>query len=550
MATKKILLIDGIQSEKDAIREIFRGIYDVYVAEKKEECVKFWLEYHKDICAIIVDAGKLVDRKSGFHRGDYRMFSRTVPIFAITDYGDIETSEEMVRVGISDVIHRPLQAELARQRIQNLVYKQDKNNELYDHDVLTGLYTETGFLTQVHKLLQAHKEKRFRMLCFDIEKFRLVNDLFGQEEGDRLLQYLGGKFVLWLQHHGGIGGRFGADRFMLCIPEPSETLEKIQGEVYGWIRAYPLDFKLSFPFGSYRIIDHTIPVNQMCDRAVMALSTIKGNYLLHYASYEESMRERLIARQEVLNDMETALRENQFEVYFQPVYGLRSGRLAGAEALVRWNHPQKGVLTPAEFLPIFEENGFIVKVDQYVRRQVCMNLQSWQKRGMAPLSAAVNLSRVTARDSGLVMELNRLLEEYGLLPGMLHLEVTESIFSEEEPLKQNFEKLRANGFLIMMDDFGSGYSTLNLLKNFEVDTLKLDMRFLEDYEENQRSRDIISAIIGLAKTLGMYTVMEGVESAAQVEFLRHAGCDFGQGYYFAKPMPREEYEKLLEKENA
>ena len=273
---------------------------------------------------------------------------------------------------------------------------------------------------------------------------------------------------------------------------------------------------------------------------------IKGRYDQHFAVYDDAMREELLWEQTITNEMTTALSSEQFEVYLQPKYRLQDGVLAGAEALVRWNHPKQGFLSPITFIPLFEKNGFITKLDQFVWDKTCAVLRQWDNKGYPPLSVSVNVSRADIYNADLTNILLKTVQKYGLGVSRLPLEITESAYTEN-PIQiiEAVESLKKLGFLIEMDDFGSGYSSLNMLNQLSLDILKLDMQFIRSETTKPKSQGILRHIMAIAGTMGLRVVAEGVETKEQLERLCEIGCDYGQGYYFAKPMPCEAFETLM-----
>ena len=284
----------------------------------------------------------------------------------------------------------------------------------------------------------------------------------------------------------------------------------------------------------------------MCDRALLAAHSIKGKYGKHFALYDDKLRGTLLRRQAITDGMETALAKGQFEVYLQPKYQIRDGRLAGAEALVRWNHPEWGLQPPGEFIPLFERNGFITKLDQYVWERVCALLQEWDRKGYPSINISVNVSRLDIYNTDLADVLTSLVRRYGLSPDRLHLEITESAYTDtSRQLIETLGTLRRLGFVIEMDDFGSGYSSLNMLAEMPIDVLKLDMKFIQTEITRPTGQGILRFIVDLARWMKLRVVAEGVETREQLERLQNDGCDYAQGYYFAKPMPVESFVSVL-----
>lgn len=287
----------------------------------------------------------------------------------------------------------------------------------------------------------------------------------------------------------------------------------------------------------------------MCDRAMLAVQSIKGKYGCYYAFYNNSLRDRLLRQQAIIDSMEFALGDGQFQVYFQPKYRIRDDHLAGAEALVRWMHPQWGMLSPAEFIPLFEKNGFITKLDQFVWEEVCRKLKAWEKRGYSGFHVSVNVSRADIYSVDITDLLISIVQKYELAPERLHLEITESAYTENSiQLIEVVSRLRELGFVLEMDDFGSGYSSLNMLNQMPIDVLKLDMKFIQSETAKPLEHGILQFVTDLARRMHLSVVAEGVETREQLDRLLEVDCDYVQGYYFARPMPAEEFEQFLEKE--
>ena len=385
-------------------------------------------------------------------------------------------------------------------------------------------------------------------MCSNIENFKLFNDTFGVPAGDQLLRNIAGLLRARVGEDG-ICGRFGADRFM-CLQERSReqadraifSSEKRDADL-PQIKNMVMNMK----WGIYEIVERSVPVEKMCDRALLAADSIKGQYNRHFAVYDDALRGKLLREQAITEAMETALSEGQFAVYLQPKYSLHDDGLAGAETLVRWIHPEWGFMSPGEFIPLFEKNGFITRLDQYIWERVCALLRDWREKGYPPLPVSVNVSRADVYQSDLTETLLGIVHKYGVEPAQLHLELTESAYTENPgQIISTVENLRKQGFIIEMDDFGSGYSSLNMLNQMKMDVLKLDMKFIQSETAKPVDQGILHFIVGLARWMNLSVVAEGVETREQLERLRDIGCDYVQGYFFAKPMPDKEFEKLLQ----
>lgn len=415
----------------------------------------------------------------------------------------------------------------------------------FQYDRLTGLYSKEFFYRKVRERLQEEPEKEYCIICSNVENFKLVNDIFGSKEGDRLLKEIA-DIARNMVGDKGFCGRFTADRFLCFQEKEQEERDRRDFGNFTEQEPSPLLKSMSMRWGIYEITDRSVPVEQMCDRALLAADSIKGQYNEFFAVYDDNLRHKLLREKAITDAIEPALLEEQFIVYFQPKYSLRENRMAGAEALVRWCHPEWGLLSPGEFIPLFEKNGFISRLDRYVWEHTCRQLRAWKDQGYPLLPVSVNVSRADVYQLNLVEVLLQLANKYEINPKYLHLEITESAYAENPgQLISTVEQLRKQGFVVELDDFGSGYSSLNMLSQMKLDILKLDMNFTRNELEKSAEQSIMNDIISMAHRIGLHVVAEGVETKEQVDRLRAIGCDFVQGYYFAKPMPAVEFEKIL-----
>ncbi|MEG1844792.1 MAG: EAL domain-containing protein [Clostridia bacterium] len=422
---------------------------------------------------------------------------------------------------------------------------QKELQQLADYDELTGLYGRRAFYRIVRETLDAHPDTRYVMVRGDINRFKAFNDAFGTAAGDKLLGDLGAFFSASAPAST-VTCRMQADHFVSLWEEDNFHLNDLMAKIDQWFAAYPVAFEFSFCVGIYEIDDPTSDVALMCDKPLLALYTVKHQYGNKYAYYDAPLREKLALEQVIVSGMRAALESEQFVVYFQPQYSYLSGRIVGAEALVRWNHPQRGMIAPDVFIPVFEENGFITTMDHYVWEVACRYLRKWLDSGttrVVPVS--VNISRHDIYDANLCAYLESLMARYRLPVSLFQLEITESAYVENpQQLLEMVRQLKKAGFVIEMDDFGSGYSSLNTLKDVPVDVLKLDLKFLHG-EDNARGGNILSSVVRMARWLELPIIAEGVETHKQAEFLKTIGCEYMQGYYFARPMPAPEFEKFL-----
>ena len=343
-------------------------------------------------------------------------------------------------------------------------------------------------------------------------------------------------------------GRIDGDVFGICFPKDEKKLNGFILYIKQELKKYKAAYYLETAMGIYDILDNNLDVRNIIARATLAAKQCKGQYMIHEARYTEELRAKIIREQNIINEMEHALETGEFVVYFQPKYELDHCRPSGAEALVRWKKADGTIVSPGDFIPVFESNGFIIRLDYYVWDQVCRFIKNnLAHRGDSEV-ISVNVSRVNLYNPDFLESLVNLVEKYKIPPKYLNLELTESAFSDDARMIQNaVDYLHKAGFTILMDDFGSGYSSLNVLKDIDIDVLKIDMRFLSKGPSEERGEKILEAVIKMAKSLDMLVIAEGVEEEKQVKMLKRLGCDYIQGYYFAKPMPKKDYVKLLQK---
>lgn len=419
----------------------------------------------------------------------------------------------------------------------------DAYRKISERDNLTGVYNRQMFYTRAGEVLDQNPDIQYHFIYLNIENFKLVNDLFGTGEGDHILIHIANWVRDYAQQNNGVAGRLDADHFILCVPSQAEQGELVVHLLHEELKKASIDMDITVNCGVYAAVEETRNVQLMCDRAHLAADDSKGNVLKPVSYYSDAHRERLMQVQSVLNEMRAALDEKQFQIHLQPQMDMRSGRLIGAEALVRWVHPERGVIAPGHFIPIFEQNGFIAKLDLYVFEEVCRLQKRWKEEGRKPIPISVNLSRVNFYSRTLREQLLRILDLYGVEPGMVELELTESAYAvDDHEIFNRLRQLQSDGFRILMDDFGSGYSALNMLKDAPVDILKLDLRFLYKSDPYHRSWQILKSILSMTEALDIPVIAEGVETFEQVEVLSKTGCYAAQGYYYSRPVEVAQFE--------
>lgn len=420
--------------------------------------------------------------------------------------------------------------------------------EREERDVLTGIYHRESFYEKTANLIQQDKtERKYVILKWNIDNFKVVNELFGNKMGDGILKRFSA--FLWdMFSDQGVVGRLESDHFAVCTTVQifSEKYDEIKSMLSGKKQWGDLKYPLMFHIGVYEVTVKSIPVSIMCDRAELALLSIKDNYLKRIAYYDAGLKRILLEEQQLVNDMEQALELGQFFVQLQPIISAQTGLIESAEALVRWNHPVKGILSPMSFIPLFEKNEFVTKIDLYVCEEVCKYQKKRKEEGKEMVPISINLSRLNFYNPSICDHIIAILERYGLTQEHIKIEVTETVLRNNQKfLIDTIYQFHEKGFLILMDDFGSGYSSLNMLKDVYVDILKIDMRFMDNIETSERANNILYSIIQMAKRLQIKTIAEGIETQEQFNLLRSMGCDMIQGFFFSKPVMIEEYDELL-----
>lgn len=412
---------------------------------------------------------------------------------------------------------------------------------------LTGLYIGETFFEKAKNYLTAHTDKDCYMAALDIEHFRLYNKIHGREAGDSLLVMVSECLKQFKKEHDGEIGYLGGDNFGLLTSADTAELLKLCEEIQNEVKRRCDSMGYCPAIGIYRITDKNIPIAAVYDRATVALSHIKGNYSSHICEYTSDMDEKLEEELRILSEVQKGIDRDEFTFFVQPQCDIVKGKIVGGESLVRWIHAEKGIIPPGKFIPILEKNGFIADLDRVVWKKVCEWQKEYMDKGYEPIPISINISQIDIFSMDVPKYLIGLMEEYQLPPEAIKVEITESAYAENEnKIVQTANKLRDYGMVVMMDDFGSGYSSLNMLKSVPVDILKMDMRFLElDEKNSEKGMGILESVINMAKQMKVPVVVEGVETQQQEKFLLEMGCRYVQGYHYYKPMQKGDFENLI-----
>lgn len=389
-------------------------------------------------------------------------------------------------------------------------------------------------------------EKKIGFIQFDIRKFKIINDLYGEKFGDEVLDFVR-RQLQKVCNRRQFYVNLRSDVFMVVTEyEEEEELEAFIQKLNSRIDNFK-KVKLQISYGVYTVEDREMELRQMEDRAAMARKTAKDSVLGNVVFYQERFKDSLYNRRFIENNMVAAILERQYLMYLQPKYSIEKNEIIGAEALVRWRHPERGMIYPDQFIPVIEENGFIRKVDYYIWEEACHFIRQCMDEGLAECPISVNVSRVHLQDDEVLRTLEDMIGRIGIPRQLLELEITETV--DNKQVSRKAQQLKEEGYKLLMDDFGSGYSSLNILLETPFDQIKLDKKFMENMMLSEKGRLILEEVVAMANKLGLELLAEGVETKEQVELLQSIGCDQVQGYYYAKPMPKEIFFKLLQKQN-
>ena len=543
-----VLIVDDQEVNRDILGVILEEDYELLYAANGREAISVMRDRPKDVSIVLLDL--MMPVMNGFEvletmRDDPELCR--IPVIVLT----AEKTAELraLQLGAADFITKPFDmAEVILARVARIIELSEGREIISsaEHDPLTGLYTRSFFFEYANRLFQYHPEMQMDAVVLDIGQFHSVNALKGRKLGDEVLRIIVDEIRAFLSGTEGIGSRIEADRFdIYCVRQPDyrALLDRFQEKLGNMLPNVSIPLRMGVKFWQEKVE----PV-VLFDRARAACNMIRGDYQNPLMIYSEEMRERELLNQRLLNDLRSAVEERQFQVYYQPKYDIRQEppRLVSAEALIRWKHPELGMISPGEFVPLFEGNGMIGIVDAYVWQEAARQIARWRAAYHFTLPVSVNVSRADMFDPSLVEKLVKLIEDNGLDFRDIKLEITESAYTDNaKRVLDVIHHLRQLGFEVELDDFGSGYSSLNMLSAMPIDVLKMDMKFVRNIEKNATDLLLLKLILDLARCLGLKVVAEGVETERQLALLRDAGCDLVQGYYFSRPLPADAFEKLL-----
>lgn len=472
-----------------------------------------------------------------------------IPIMVLTSEPTYE--EKSLQLGAIDFLTKPYDMPtIILSRVRRIIELSEGRMiiERTEKDFLTDLYSREFFLEYASRLQQNNADRSLDAVVLDIDRFHLVNELYGQEFGNRVLQKVASSIQKFLSSVQGIGSRYEKDIFYMLL-EHQESYDSLLEIVDESLRELDSPITISVRLGVYPDVDRKLLPLQQFDRARNASNRIRSNHTVNIGVYDSEVHKSELLKERLLHEFANALERKQFIVMYQPKFSItgENPRFASSEALVRWKHPELGMISPGIFIPLLEQNGMIPRLDFYVEREAAGKMAEWKKKYGISLPVSVNVSRYDLFDRNLADKLLGILKESGLSFDEFFLEVTESAYSDDAlQLIDSIRTLKSAGFKIEMDDFGSGYSSLNRLSKMPIDILKLDMSFTRSLQESPVNERIVELIVSFARSLESPVIAEGVETEEQYRILKRIGCSSVQGFFFSRPLSDQDFEAFIE----
>lgn len=544
-----VLIVDDELVNREILKLVLEEEYDTITAADGETALSLIRQYAANLSLILLDL--LMPGMHGLEvlraiQDDPDM--KHIPVIVLT--ADQQAEVESLRAGAVDFLSKPYpDREIILARVHRVIEMTESREiiEFTERDGLTGLLNKDYFYRYATQSDLHHADRPMDAILVDVCHFRMINERYGKAFGDEVLRKLGESLRAAVREEGGIVCRRDADIFLVYCPH-REDYQSVLDTVFGSLPTQGSGSRARLRMGVYADVDKSIDIERRFDRAKMAADTLVGSYRSTFALFDNNLHESEVFAERLLDSFDTAIRDKQFKVYFQPKFDVRPDKpvLASAEALVRWIHPELGFISPGQFIPLFEENGLIRRLDEYVWRETAAQIRDWKNRFSLSVPVSVNVSRVDMYDPELIGTLLNLIRENNLTPEDLFLEITESAYTgDSSQMIEKVRQLRNLGFHIEMDDFGTGYSSLNMISELPIDALKLDMAFIRNAFAEGGTTRLIEIIIDIADYLSVPVIAEGVETEEQMSALRAMGCDLVQGYYFSRPVPPEEFDRFI-----
>lgn len=572
----KLLVVDDSDINRAILVAMLEEEFPIKEARSGQEAVEILENEIDEISLVLLDV--MMPNINGFDVlkiMNEKGWIKQVPVMMVSSSDALELVKRAYELGATDYINRAMDGLLIQKRVSNVIHLFGRQKEslrrseaeraclveekyvLQNKDELTGCWNFNSFKRHGAELIRENPDLVYSLWYCDIRQFKFINETFGYEEGDRLLKFWINMLMQYLDEKE-LVGRISADRFVVLTHRSNEwefaerfaiTTDKLRV----FFNQPGINYDVEVVSGVYVCNTEEArraTMNQMLDLANVAQEEAKKLSGTCYKIYSEELWNKRMRAMKIKKHLKTAIQNGDISVWMQPQYNYVTGEMVGAEALCRWNHESLGNISPGEFIPILERSSQVTLLDRFVWEEVCKHLQRWKKEKEISVALSVNISRIDIQEEGFYDYIKGLVTKYEIDPQFLRLEITESAYMENsEQVIRIVEQLQRDGFVVEMDDFGSGYSSLNMLKDVPVDILKLDIRFLSETEyDAARGGNILSAVIRMSHSLNLPVIAEGVETMEQADFLKNLGCKMMQGYYFSRPLPIEEFEALLEKQ--
>ncbi|MBQ8007171.1 MAG: EAL domain-containing protein [Lachnospiraceae bacterium] len=549
---RRVLVVDDEEVNREILGNILGTQYEVSYAENGRQAYDMLHERLTRYSLILLDL--LMPEMDGFELLEKIKSEEAVsniPVIVMTSEKPAEVRS--IKMGADDFITKPYDMpEVILARCERIIqlYEDKSIIRSAEKDDLTDLYTREFFQEYIRQIDGSGHGSQMDAIVLNIEHFHMLNEMFGRKTGDSVLKKIADMVTAMLGEGVCIGCRPDADYFYFYLEHRDsydEVFKALSEELSGISKIPGVRMRL----GVYQNVDTDISIEDRFDHAKYACDRIRGDYNRQISFYSKEENEKDLYHEQLINDIDNAILNKDLVVFYQPKYGIQCDEpeLRSAEALIRWRHPKYGMISPGDFIPLFESNGLIQKLDHFVWEEAARQIRKWKDEYGITVPVSVNVSRVDIYDAQLEDRLVRILKDNDLDAKELMLEITESAYADDaKGLTDVVTKLRESGFRIEMDDFGSGYSSLNMITEIPIDVLKMDMKFIRNMNKDAKSLKLVELVIEIADYLGVPVVAEGVEDKSQVDQLKSMGCELIQGYYFSKPVPPEEFNKFIEAE--
>lgn len=551
LVKKTVLIVDDEEINRDIMSEILKDDFNTIEAKDGQEAIDILLKGEHKVDLVLLDIFMPFDGREVLKLRKNDPNLRRIPFIVCTSDKNIE--EECFQLGVNDFVKKPYEnPDIIVARIKRMIELYEDRSILkeVERDKLTDLYNVDFFKKYAQQFDSMYPEIDKDMVVLSVNRFIIISELYGKAFGDQILLTITDFLSNFISINKGIVGKGNGSEFMIYC-EHHDSYEKFEELLIDELHRLRNDINISIKMGVYPHVNPSLNKDTIIDRTESTANTLTDSYSKDIAVFDESIQARTLHMEELVDAFPQALQEEQFKLYFQPKYNVQADKpyLTSAEVLVRWISPRFGFVSPGEFIPLFEENGLIAELDAYILRKAAEYIKEWKDKLDVYVNLSVNLSRVDIYRPHLLEDIIDYVDSNQVPHSCYYLEITESAFVEDSKEVIPFlSKIKENGFQIEIDDFGSGYSSFGALADLPFDVLKIDMQFIRSMDRNPKVKDIIKMIINLAKMLNAITVAEGVETEAQYLFLKESGCDIIQGYYFSKPLPKEEFEQLITKE--